>query len=354
MWGFAKCSLTMKNQPTSESKVEDHITIRDRKLTFGSLFAGIGGMDLGLERSGLECRWQVEINPFCRAVLEKHWPHVKRYEDIKTVDFHALEKVDVISGGFPCQDVSLAGERRGFEGERSSLWFQMWECVCVLQPRFVVVENVAGLLSLGLGRVLGDLARIGYDCEWESLSAASFGAEHRRQRLFIVAYPHSARSQVWRNTGANGSNEGVFGSWDGFAKRVTAPGLERCGASRWSRDVHGIPRRVDRIIALGNSVVPQIAEWIGNRISTLESEPSTIGTPHQNPNTRSLRHEGSSPPNSPASRARPGRRLRARRPGFFGKGIMIHILIALLLFAGQHKLPKPVQRPCQTCVWVMQ
>jgi hypothetical protein len=117
----------MKNQPTSESKVEDHITIRDRKLTFGSLFAGIGGMDLGLERSGLECRWQVEINPFCRAVLEKHWPHVKRYEDIKTVDFHALEKVDVISGGFPCQDVSLAGERRGFEGERSSLWFQ-WYC----------------------------------------------------------------------------------------------------------------------------------------------------------------------------------------------------------------------------------
>jgi DNA (cytosine-5)-methyltransferase 1 len=239
-------------------------------MTFGSLFAGIGGIDLGFEKAGMECRWQVEIDPFCQAVLAKHWPNVKRHEDIKTIDFQSLERVDVIAGGFPCQDVSVAGERKGFEGERSPLWFQMWECVCVLQPRFVVVENVAGLLSLGMGRVLGDLARIGYDCEWESLSASSFGGEHRRKRVFVVAYPHSARSQVWGDSGTDGYNEGIFGSWPGFAKRTPAAGLERRGASRWCRDVHGIPGRVDRIRALGNAVVPQIAEWIGRRIVKAE------------------------------------------------------------------------------------
>jgi DNA (cytosine-5)-methyltransferase 1 len=239
-------------------------------LTHGSLFSGIGGFDLGFERAGIETLWQVEKDDYCRAVLCKHWPHVKKYTDIKLIDFRALERVDIVSGGFPCQDVSLAGKRKGLEGDDSGLWFQMWEAICVLQPMFVVVENVAGLLSLGIGRVLGDLARIGYDCEWDCLPAFAFGAEHERRRIFIIAYPHKTRSQIWRITSENKSNEGVLGAGLGFIIGTESSGLERRGAARWSGDVHGIPRRVDRIKALGNAVVPQIAEWIGRKLLLAE------------------------------------------------------------------------------------
>jgi DNA (cytosine-5)-methyltransferase 1 len=230
------------------------------------LFAGIGGFDLGFERAGMRTVWQVEIDEYCRRVLAKHWPGVKRYDDIKTVDFREMQRVDVVSGGFPCQDISLAGNREGLDGARSGLWFQMWECICVLQPRFVVVENVAGLLTLGMGRVLGDLARIGYDVEWDCLPASVFGAEHERRRIFVVAYPHKTRSQIWRSPGANDANAGIFGQGARPSIGVAHEGLERRGESRWRRDVHGVPRRVDRIKALGNAIVPQIAEWIGRRI----------------------------------------------------------------------------------------
>jgi site-specific DNA-cytosine methylase len=157
-------------------------------VTFGSLFAGIGGLDLGLERAGFTCRWQVEINPFSRAVLAKHWPDVARFEDVRTVGAHNLEPVDLICGGFPCQDISNAGKRVGITGERSGLWTEYARVVRELRPRLVLVENVAALLTRGFDVVLGDLAALGFDAEWTVLRASDVGAPHRRERLFVVAH----------------------------------------------------------------------------------------------------------------------------------------------------------------------
>jgi DNA-cytosine methyltransferase len=163
------------------------------RLTVGSLFSGIGGFDLGFQRAGFEIKWQVEIDPFCRRVLEKHWPGVKRYSDVRHL--HAPEPawVDVVCGGFPCQDISDAGKRAGIDGERSGLWAEFARLIRELEPRYIVVENVAALLGRGLSRVLGDLAESGYDAEWDCLPASAVGAPHRRDRIWIVAYADSRR-----------------------------------------------------------------------------------------------------------------------------------------------------------------
>lgn len=168
-------------------------------LTVGSLFSGIGGFDLGFERAGYEIRWQVEIDPWARAVLAKHWPHVVRHNDVREVGAHNLEPVDVIVGGFPCQDVSLAGKGAGLDGARSGLWSEYARLVRELRPRYVVVENVAALLVRGFDRVLGDLAACGYDAEWDCLPAAAVGAPHRRDRLWLVAYPARGGQPVVRD-----------------------------------------------------------------------------------------------------------------------------------------------------------
>jgi DNA-cytosine methyltransferase len=159
-------------------------------VTFGSLFAGIGGLDLGLERAGMRCCWQIEIDPFCRQVLAKHWPDVKRYGDITTIHGSELEPVDLICGGFPCQDVSQAGKRTGIDGSRTGLWSEFARLVGVLRPRYVLAENVPGLLTSdgAMGRVVGDMARLGYVGLWRCYRAADFGASHLRKRVFIVAY----------------------------------------------------------------------------------------------------------------------------------------------------------------------
>lgn len=163
------------------------------KLTVGSCFSGIGGLELGLEwTGGFETRWQIENDPYASAVLAKHWPHVARHGDIRNVGRSCLEPVDVICGGFPCQDVSLAGARAGLEGQRSTLWGEMFRLVCEVKPRWVVAENVPGLLSSDDGRFFGnilrDLAGAGYDAEWGVLSAAGVGAPHLRRRIFILAH----------------------------------------------------------------------------------------------------------------------------------------------------------------------
>jgi site-specific DNA-cytosine methylase len=124
-------------------------------FTFGSLFAGIGGMDLGLERAGLTCRWQVEIDPYCRKVLAKHWPDVPKLEDVRDAGAHNLQPVGLIAGGFPCQDISNAGKRAGIDGERSGLWSEYARIIRELRPRYVLVENVSALLARGFERVLG-------------------------------------------------------------------------------------------------------------------------------------------------------------------------------------------------------
>jgi len=157
------------------------------RLTFGSLFAGIGGIDLGFERCGMECKWQVEINDYAQKVLEKHWPAVHRERDIRECSARNLQRVDIIAGGFPCQDISYAGLGAGLDGERSGLFFEAIRLVRELQPRAVVLENVAALLTRGLDRVLGTLAEIGYDAEWHCIPAAYVGAPHIRDRVFVIA-----------------------------------------------------------------------------------------------------------------------------------------------------------------------
>jgi len=158
-------------------------------MTFGSLFSGIGGIDLGLERAGHQCRWQVEIDEFCRKVLRKHWPEVPRFRDITKIEGRELERVDLICGGFPSQDLSQAGKRAGIEGSRSGLWFEFARIVGILRPRYVLIENVPGLLDYrAMPRVVGELARLGYVGSWLSLRASQFGASHLRKRVFIVAH----------------------------------------------------------------------------------------------------------------------------------------------------------------------
>ena len=160
-------------------------------LTVGSLFSGAGLCDLGLQWAGFRHQWFCEIDPFCREVLARHWPGVPIYGDIRALKGGELPPVDVLCGGFPCQDVSSGGFRAGInDGTRSGLWLEYARLIGEMRPKYVIIENVRGLLSLGIDIVLGDLAGIGYDAEWEILPAAALGAPHHRERVFIVAYPH--------------------------------------------------------------------------------------------------------------------------------------------------------------------
>lgn len=273
-------------------------------MTFGSLFAGIGGFDLGFERAGMECKWQVEIDPYCQKVLAKHWPDVRRHDDVRTFPPAGDWKVDVICGGFPCQDISNAGKWAGITGERSGLWTEYVRIIRDLRPRYVVVENVAALLVRGMDRVLGDLAACGHDAEWEVLPAAAFGAPHIRERLFILSYPNVPRAARQREhcvsnrprskaarLGARGRSEdvpdtvGVGLQWRcvaGASQRASGTSTGEAAAGvfgsqgpsgcSWAvepdvgRLADGVSDRVDRIRGLGNAVVPQVAEWIGRRI----------------------------------------------------------------------------------------
>ena len=157
-------------------------------LTIGSLFSGIGGLELGLERAGLgPVLWQVESDPYCRSILAHHWPDARRYEDVREVGAE-LAPVDIICGGFPCQDISTAGKGAGLGGARSGLWWEFLRIVRMVGPRVVVAENVAALAARGLDQVLGGLAESGYDATWDCIPAAAVGAPHRRDRLFVVAW----------------------------------------------------------------------------------------------------------------------------------------------------------------------
>jgi DNA (cytosine-5)-methyltransferase 1 len=266
------------------------------------LFSGIGGFSLGLERSGgFETMAFCEIDPFCRKVLKKHWPHVPQYDDIKILTAERLRAdgivPDAICGGFPCQDISVAGAGAGLDGERSGLWFEYARLISEIRPRVVIVENVGALLVRGLSVILGNLATLGYDAEWDCLPACTAGFEHERDRIWIVAYPHDHRELQlsrmqpdqwrwfgndpaalanadeaglprWCETGANRSDARDIFARVRSAFRV-APDISR---EHWNhqpivgRRIHGISDRVDRIKALGNAVVPQIPEMIGRSI----------------------------------------------------------------------------------------
>lgn len=248
-------------------------------LTVGELFAGIGGIGLGFERAGgggeFGCAWQVENDEYANRVLRKHWPNVRRWDDVRTFPPGPADewRVDVIAGGFPCQDISNAGRQAGIDGERSGLWGEFDRVIGVLSPRIVVVENVTAILVRGFGRVVGDLAARGYDAQWRVIPAGGpggRGAPHRRERIFVVAYADGARLEGRR----------VFGQRAG--KRAARSGVQK---SDWSKPVadvlrmaDGVSGRVDRtnrLRCLGNAVVPAVAQYVAESILEHEGEGET-------------------------------------------------------------------------------
>jgi DNA (cytosine-5)-methyltransferase 1 len=245
-----------------------------RKLTVLDLFSGIGGFSLGLERTGgFETVAFCEIEPYCRAVLAKHWPNVPCYEDVRelTADRLAADgiAVDVITGGFPCQDVSRAGTGAGLAGERSGLWRELARIIGEVRPKFAVVENVAALLDDGMGVVCGDLADIGYDAEWSVVSACALGAPHVRQRVLIVAYPNSfhGRTRVRHSTAHKHRPLQTLYDLEGARARIRT---RLANPSALYGGADGVSHGRDRNHAIGNSVYWPKVSLIGKAI--LEAE----------------------------------------------------------------------------------
>ena len=301
------------------------------KLRVLDLFSGIGGFSLGLERTGgFETVAFCEIEPFPRRVLAKHWPEVPCYDDVRTLTAARLASdgiaVDVICGGFPCQDISVAGKRAGIaEGTRSGLWSEIDRLIGELRPAYVIVENVANLLRGPVeqpggwfGRVLGDLAERGYSAEWENIPASAMGAPHRRERVWLVAYPNGERQHECgavsdgspqrkadhhfierqnRNFAASHLGEALADADDMHEQGIVASfahsqgwagplsgSLGPCGNGfgGWAvepdvgRVANGVPDRAHRLKALGNAVVPQIPELIGNAILASLTAPVAV------------------------------------------------------------------------------
>jgi len=240
------------------------------------LFSGIGGFSLGLERAGMETIAFCEQDKFCQKVLAKHWPNIPIHDDIRSLDGTQYRgSVDVVCGGFPCQDISSAGSQAGISAARSGLFYDMCRIIRDARPKYAVFENVTNLLN-GYGggwfaEVLSEVSEIGYDAEWHCIPASYIGACHRRDRIWIIAYPSSAASKA-------GLQKPIFRQSDLQKKpsRVFEVVSERPSASEslLFRKDDGIPVRVyrDRIKALGNAVVPQIPEIIGRAIMSIENE----------------------------------------------------------------------------------
>lgn len=260
------------------------------------LFSGIGGFSLGLERAGMRTEAFCENDGYARRVLRKHWPTAWIYDDVQTLTVQRLKKdglsPNIICGGFPCQDISSAGKGRGLQGKRSGLWKHMHRLIREIRPRVAIMENVAMLRSRGLDQVVGDLATIGYDAEWHCISAAHIGAPHRRDRIWIVAYPSSQRRQgicpeisagQGEETGEGMQGQGVEkanfaghlrqGHGSPLARQIEiSDAIELAGRKQWSAEsrpigvVDGVPYRLDRLRCCGNAVVSQLVERIGRAI----------------------------------------------------------------------------------------
>jgi DNA (cytosine-5)-methyltransferase 1 len=290
-------------------------------LTIGSLFSGIGGLELGLEWAGLgPTLWQCEVDPFCRAVLAKHWPEARRFEDVTSP--RVYPDVDLLCGGFPCQDVSSAGSGRGLGGARSGLWWHFARVVRQIRPRFVVVENVASGASRWVPAVREAFRALGYRTRALGVAASEVGALHRRRRIFVVAYAPRKRRQarlvscqqahgrtasdaviacsdlrVASDPNGNRQHAFTFDAEVAGASSVAADALRaglrvepgrglgtdrtRTEVAAWARGsfaeppvvrvVHGLPRGLDgaRRRSLGNCVVPQCAQVVGEVIQEM-------------------------------------------------------------------------------------
>jgi DNA (cytosine-5)-methyltransferase 1 len=191
------------------------------------LFSGIGGFSLGLERAGFETVAFCEPNPFCQAILKKHWPTVPVYEDVRELSAERLANdgiaFDAICGGFPCQDISVAGKGAGLAGARSGLWWEFHRLIAETKPKWVIAENVSALRSRGLDEVLGSLAALGYDAEWHCIPASAVGAPHRRDRIWIVAYPNNNGRTSAQNTQSDSEGNDGSQAWANSAKQLARP-----------------------------------------------------------------------------------------------------------------------------------
>lgn len=237
------------------------------------LFSGIGGFSLGLERTGgFSTVAFCEIEEFPRCVLKKHWPEVPCYDDVRTLTADTLARdgigVDVICGGFPCQDVSNAGRRAGLAGERSGLFGEIIRLGRDLRPQFFILENVAALLSRGMDQVCGAFSEIGYDLWWETIPAKALGLPHERERVWIVAYADEVGLEARSRLQAL-----IFGEevpWHQWQQMELC--RARSGGARWLPNgvvcsvPDGLSANVDGLGAAGNAVVPQIPELIGRAI----------------------------------------------------------------------------------------
>lgn len=309
-------------------------------MNYLDLFSGIGGFALGARWAGMEFErhYNSDIDDYANRVYAKHFPGAIQLGDITKIKAEDLPDGEwIITGGFPCQDISIAGKGAGLDGQRSGLWFEYWRLIRDIRPQFAIMENVGALTFRGLDRVLGSLAEIGYNAEWQDIRAEDVGAPHKRERIWIVAYSElygcsgckvsggiketireeqtrknraqhiegtSILSEAQRNVadtnktgpqkkGAEQQAEGIAGSSEQISN-ASSEGLERqkserrsggeqglfAECSQWStepcvgRVANGIPSRVDRLKCLGNSIVPQIAEVLFSRIKyLLESEP---------------------------------------------------------------------------------
>ena len=222
-------------------------------------FAGIGGFSYAAEKlvGGFETTQFIEINPFCQKVLNKHWSHVPIHDDITTFTATPGE-FDIITGGFPCQDISVAGLQKGITKEtRSGLFYELIRVIRLVRPKFVVMENVAAILNNGLDIVLGELSEAGYDAEWSIISASSLGAAHRRSRWWCVATVTNSNSEGLQRKILSKMESGIWSAkhtrrldpnWRSYVSKPILP-----------RGSYGLSNRVDRTKALGNSIVPAVA-----------------------------------------------------------------------------------------------
>jgi DNA (cytosine-5)-methyltransferase 1 len=261
------------------------------KLKVLDLFSGIGGFSLGLERTGgFETVAFCEIEKFPQRVLQKHWPEVPIYEDVRELSADTLQRdgiaVDVITGGFPCQDISVAGRQAGMgEGTRSGLWSECIRLISELRPKYAIFENVSGLLSGPserrggwFSRILCDLASVGYNAEWENIPASALGAPHRRERIWIITYPNRFGRQALSDEAAILDASTAFRN----ARRLSKMG----NAAVWHEPRplgviplelgNGLPSELGAIKAFGNAVVPQIPELIGYAIIDAEKKASRM------------------------------------------------------------------------------
>lgn len=231
-----------------------------------SLFTGGGGLDIGVERAGATVVAHAEVHDYASRILAHRFPDVPNLGDVTTIDWTPYAgTIDLIVGGFPCQDISLAGLGAGLDGERSGLWREYLRAIVELEPRAVLIENVAALRTRGIDRVLRDLSRAGYDAEWDTISAAALGAPHLRERMFIIAWQRGTCAHApW-------PTPPLADAW-----REEPAGMERLTS--------GVPNRVGRLFVLGNAVVPQVGEYVARiLLDRLEAGPPADTAPAMQP-----------------------------------------------------------------------